>query len=283
MPLILEGRSPAARITEDAARLVAAVTQRLGRAPALAAVAVDDGRPETLYFDVKQRAFEAAGAVFRPVVLPAGTDTRALSSAVRELNEDDTVDGIYVQYPLPEVIDAQMAYDEIDLLKDVDGASSLQSPEQPEYFPATAEAVIQLLAFHDVDVADSSVCIVRGDPLFAASLATLFREAGARPDIAALDDADAVSAQLATADIIVVATGIVHGVNAARFRDGAVVVDVGYYHGGGRGDIAATPSDIERMAAYAPPRGAIGPLTVALLIGHTAGAARRTLDRQAAH
>jgi methylenetetrahydrofolate dehydrogenase (NADP+)/methenyltetrahydrofolate cyclohydrolase len=256
--------------------------QGLGRAPTLAAVAVDDGRPETLYFDVKQRAFEGAGAVFRPIVLPAGTDTRALRDAVRGLNEDDSVDGIYVQYPLPGRIDAQVAYDEIDLLKDVDGASSLQSPEQPEYFPATAEAVIQLLAFHDVDVAEKSVCIVRGDALFAESLATLFREAGARPDIVALDDGEAVAAQVAAADVVVVASGTVHGVNAAQFRDGAVVVDVGYYHGGGRGDIAATPSDIERMAAYAPPRGAIGPLTVALLIGHTAGAARRTLQRQAA-
>ena len=81
---------------------------------------------------------------------------------------------------------------------------------------------------------------------------------------------------------MVAATGVVNGVSAAQVRKGAIVVDVGYYHGGGRGDVVATPADIEQMTAYASPRGAIGPLTVALLIGHTAGAARRTLDGRAA-
>jgi methylenetetrahydrofolate dehydrogenase (NADP+)/methenyltetrahydrofolate cyclohydrolase len=291
VPHILAGTAVAAEIRTAAALRAATVRARIGRAPTLAAVAVETHDSRPLFFDVKRQAFEAAGAAFQPHVLPADTTTAALIDTVRSLNADEGVDGIYVQYPMPPHIAAQTACDVIALAKDVDGASaagetttdgrSATAGRAPasvagRFAPATAEAVVRLLAYHDVAVRGRGVCIVRGDALFAEVLARLFADAGARPVVVDLEDRASGAAAadcMRTAPIVVAATGVVNGVSAAGFADGVVAVDVGYYHGGGRGDIAASPADIARMSAYAPPRGAIGPLTVAILVDHTVAAA----------
>ena len=277
MPLILQGSTAAATIRAAAAERAARFTKRNDRAPTLSAVAIQTAAPSELYFDVKARAFTDSGARFDAHVLPVGTTTPQLIDTIEALNEDSAVDGIFVQYPLPPDIDAQAAYDRIVPLKDVDGAGT---PENGTwlFLPATAEAVIQLIAAHDLEISGCDVCIVRGDPLFAESLAGLFRKYGGRPAVISLDE-DPKRGCIHTADIVVAATGVINGVSAAAFRNDAIVVDVGYYHGGGRGDIAAHPDDIARMKAYGTPRGAIGPLTVAILIDHTVSAAEMHVAR----
>jgi methylenetetrahydrofolate dehydrogenase (NADP+)/methenyltetrahydrofolate cyclohydrolase len=277
MPLILDGTAPAAAIRAAALERAAAFTSAAGRRPVLAAVAIDPGPGVPLYFDVKARAFEECGAEFQAHVLPAGSSTQDLIARIQLLNAAPDVDGIFVQYPLPPDIDAQAAYDEITANKDVDGAADPATcgGDRP-FLPATAEAVLRLLTHHAVPLALAHVCIIRGDAVFARALEQLFNRAGASATIASLDDRAArgpAPGALHTADVIVAATGVVNGINAAAFRDGAVVVDVGYYHGGGRGDIAAHPDDIARFSAYASPRGSIGPLTVAILIEQTIDAA----------
>jgi methylenetetrahydrofolate dehydrogenase (NADP+)/methenyltetrahydrofolate cyclohydrolase len=278
MTSILQGRTAAASIQSAAAARAARFIERTGRTPTLAAIACEPSDGSPLYFDVKERAFNEANAAFVAHVLPGDADTRDLIACIEELNADDAVDGIFVQYPLPPSIDAQTAYDAIDPSKDVDGAGTPRDGTWL-FMPATAEAVIQLLAAHDIEIDGRDVCIVRGDPLFAEALATLFRRFGGRPAIAAVDDAPR-PACMHTADIVVAATGVINGVPAAAFRNDAVAIDVGYYHGGGRGDIAAHPDDVARLRAFGTPRGSIGPLTVAILIDHTVTAAEMLAARR---
>ncbi|MEO5510937.1 MAG: tetrahydrofolate dehydrogenase/cyclohydrolase catalytic domain-containing protein [Longimicrobiales bacterium] len=275
MSQILNGSAIAERIRAAAAERIASMRRSSGGPPVLAAVAVDtpDGSP--LYFDVKESAFTHAGAHFQAHILPHGTTTDDLIRCVTQLNADAAVHGIYVQYPLPADIDAQRAYDTIAPDKDVDGAAQSSFDIHASRFrPATAEAVLRLLEQHAIELNGCRVCVVRGDPLFARHLDALFRVAGAIPTIVE-QDAPNVDAQAGAADVVVVASGVVNGVRGQAFRDDAVAIDVGYYHGGGRGDIDAAPADIERLRAYAPPRGAIGPLTVAILLEHTIDAAQQ--------
>jgi methylenetetrahydrofolate dehydrogenase (NADP+)/methenyltetrahydrofolate cyclohydrolase len=278
MPLILQGKTAASAISAAAAERAAQFSERSGRKPTLAAVACVPTDGSQLYFDVKERAFANANSTFVAHVLPSDTGTRGLIECIRDLNDDDEVDGIFVQYPLPPSIDAQAAYDAIDPAKDVDGAGTPRDGTWL-FMPATAEAVIQLLSAHDIGMDGCDVCIVRGDPLFAEALATLFRRFGARPTISAVDDSPTPGC-IHTADIVVAATGVVNGVSAASFRNDAVAIDVGYYHGGGRGDIAAHPDDVARLRAFGTPRGAIGPLTVAILIEQTVTAAEMHATRR---
>ncbi len=277
----LSGTALAGRVRAQAAVQIAALREKTGVIPTLAAVAVDPGDDASLYFDVKERAFQEAGAHFLPHILPGDCTTDQLITRINALNADPGVHAIYVQYPLPSHILSQAAYDQIRPELDVDGAGSASRNSAGLRFrPATAEAVIRLLEQHAIELRERDVCIVRGDPLFALHLADLFDDAHARPAIRDLDDGD-LAAVLGTADVVVAATGVVNGVSATSFADDVVAVDVGYYHGGGRGDIEAAPADIARMRAYAPPRGAIGPLTVAILIEHTIAAAVATLGTNA--
>jgi methylenetetrahydrofolate dehydrogenase (NADP+)/methenyltetrahydrofolate cyclohydrolase len=269
MPLILDGTAAAAEIKAAAAARAAKFAETAGRPATLAAVAFQSDSP--LHFDVKRRAFEECHARFNAIVLDESiSTTERLAEAMQKLSVAPEIDGIFLQYPLPPaLVDAQRAFDAIAPARDVDGANTGDSA----FDPATAESVIVLLKHHDIAMRDASVCIVKGDDIFARKLVRLFDAEGAKSTITTLEERDGVHA----ADIVVVVTGVINGINASAFRDGAVVIDVGYYHGGGRGDISAHPEDIARLRAYASPRGSIGPLTVALLIDHTVTAAEQTL------
>lgn len=277
--MVLDGNAPAAAIRAAALERANAFSVIHGRRPALAAVAVDAGPMVPLYFDAKARAFDECGVDFQPHILSPASSTHHVIERIESLNASSTVDAIFVQYPMPVIIDSQVTYDMIAAGKDVDGAADPArgaSVEHP-FMPATAHAVLRLLSAYDIPMNGMHVCIVRGDAVFARALSLLFEREGATATVVDLPGSGAkprtTPATIHTADIVVVCTGVVNGISAAAFRDGAVVVDVGYYHGGGRGDISAHPDDIARLSAYAGPRGSIGPLTVAILIEHTISAA----------
>ena len=274
--LILDGRDVADGIIAEASQSAVRVSQRIGRAPCLAAVALQPPPGVPLFFGVKQRAFEAGGLRFLPNILASDADTSAIVARIRALNADESIDGIYLQYPLPPHVDERSAFAAIASAKDVDGA--LWSGPSYPFAPATAESVTRLLLHHGITLAHADTALVCDDPAFSAALAWLLECEAASPRIISSSafDKDA----LRGADIVVVATGRPNGVDAAAVPDGSVVVDVGYYHAGGAGDIAASEADVHRMKAYAMPRGAIGPLTIALLMEHTVRAAGRLAQQR---
>jgi methylenetetrahydrofolate dehydrogenase (NADP+)/methenyltetrahydrofolate cyclohydrolase len=243
------------------------------RPPLLAALAAADDPLALRFLDLKRRACERVGIVMRAVPVPASAGSARVLSAIDALNEDPAVDAIFVQAPLPPEVDLQTVFDRVAAPKDVDGCSneSARALEtgDPLFAPATPAAIMRLLRHHEVAVRDARVVVV-GATRVAVAVTHLLRHAGAAVERVAVDDARA--AELAAgAELLIAATGIPGAVPGEWLADGAVAVDAGYDHGGDRGDLVLGDA-ANRIAGLVPPRGVLGPLTIALLLENTAAA-----------
>jgi methylenetetrahydrofolate dehydrogenase (NADP+) / methenyltetrahydrofolate cyclohydrolase len=154
---ILDGKALAtevrARIADDVARL----TAEHGIRPGLAAVIVGDDPASQVYVGMKHRASEAAGMRSEQHVLPADTSQEDLEALVRQLNDDDAVDGILVQLPLPDHLDARAVQELIVPAKDVDALNPYTAGRlaigDPTFLSCTPYGVLELLAHAGVDTA----------------------------------------------------------------------------------------------------------------------------------
>lgn len=270
----LRGRALAAEIARVAARRAAAFAGASGRPVGVAAVGWSTDPTTGRFLATKEQSFRRAGLAFRGVVLDPGDGSAAAASSVAALSRDDAVDGIFVQYPTPSVLDVLPVLDAVAPEKDIDGGRrGGRGGRGGRGFPsATAVAVLRVLAAHAIPVRGARTVVVGGQPAIAGPVAALLEREGAAVEEVPADAATA--ARLAAAELVVVASGRPGSVPDARLPAGAVVVDTGYYHGGGRGDVVWTDAQ-RRLEARVPPIGGVGPVTVAVLMAHAVEAAER--------
>ena len=278
---ILDGKALAtevrARIADDVARL----TAEHGIRPGLAAVIVGDDPASQVYVGMKHRASEAAGMRSEQHILPADTPQEELESLVRRLNDDDAVDGILVQLPLPDHLDARAVQELIVPAKDVDALNPYTAGRlaigDPTFLSCTPYGVLELLAHAGVETSGANVVIVGRSNLVGRPLSVMLTLKGR--------DATVTLAHSRTrdlpgvcrgADVIVAAAGQIGLITADMVRPGAVVIDVGTNRGeDGKlvGDVAF--AEVAEVAgAITPVPGGVGPMTVTMLLQNTLEAAR---------
>jgi methylenetetrahydrofolate dehydrogenase (NADP+)/methenyltetrahydrofolate cyclohydrolase len=269
--VVLDGRALAARIRAE----VAVEAGQLG-GPGLATVLVGDDPASEIYIASKHRAATEAGFRARDVRLPANTSQEDLLALLDELNADDGIDGILVQMPVPEHIDADLVQRAVDPAKDVDGFHPLNAGllllGLPGLVPATPAGIMELLAEHDVPVAGSRAVVIGRSAIVGKPMALLLLAANATVTICHSRTGD-LGAHTREADILVVAAGRKWLVTPELVKPGAAVVDVGQHRTdeGLTGDVA--PEVAERAGWFAPVPGGVGPMTIAMLLRNTARAA----------
>lgn len=292
---ILDGRAEARRLRAEVRARLARHRARNARlpVPTLGLVAADVHPGTRRFVALKERAFHEAGLAVAARVLPAEADTGAVLEAVVDHARDAGVHGLFLQYPLPREVDARRCFDAIPVAMDVDGSSGearrLLAEGREIYAPATPLAVVRLLeragARHTNEgAADgpgggpaiTTVTLVAGDPGVAEPLAVLLGRRGVGVRMVDRDDPH-LGRVVGGAGVLVTCAGRAGAVDGRWVPDGSVVVDAGYHHRGGRGDLDPEP-DPGRLAAYVPARGGVGPLTVALLAAHTLDACLRQVD-----
>jgi methylenetetrahydrofolate dehydrogenase (NADP+)/methenyltetrahydrofolate cyclohydrolase len=243
----------------------------------LATVLVGDDPASEIYIRLKHKAAEEAGIEAIDHRLPASTAEADLLALVEELNEDDAVDGILVQTPLPPHIDEARVMRALDPIKDVDGLHPFSAGQlylgRQTLVPATPLGVMHLLGEYRIPVAGSRAVIVGRSPLVGKPLALLLLQGNATVTIAHSRTADLAGHTL-DADILVAAAGAPGLITADMVKAGSTVVDVGITRaeGGIVGDVEADVA--ERAAFLTPVPGGVGPMTIAALLGNAARAAR---------
>jgi methylenetetrahydrofolate dehydrogenase (NADP+) / methenyltetrahydrofolate cyclohydrolase len=286
---ILDGKALAqkvrARIADDVARLRA----EHGVQPGLAAVLVGEDPASQVYVGMKRRATEAAGMLGRQVVLPTDTTQEDLEALVTELNEDDAIDGILVQLPLPDHLDPRPVQELIAPAKDVDALNPYTAGRlavgDPTFLSCTPYGVLELLAEAGVDTVGANVVIVGRSNLVGRPLSNMLTLKGRDATVTlAHSRTRDLPAVCRTADVVVAAVGVAGLVTADMVRPGATVIDVGTNRtqdGKLVGDV-----DFEAVAevagAITPVPGGVGPMTVTMLLQNTLEAARvrRGLSRR---
>jgi methylenetetrahydrofolate dehydrogenase (NADP+)/methenyltetrahydrofolate cyclohydrolase len=274
---LLDGRPRAKELRADTAgraeRLAAAGTR-----PRLAVVVATADESTAWYVRSIVRAAGKSGLRCDTVELPADSAPERIGAALAELSADPDVHGVILQTPLPPGAVAADLAAAIDPAKDVDGANPLSlgrlAAGLPAFAPATAEAVVELLDAHGVTLSGRTVAVVGRSTVVGKPLAHLLLARDATVTVAHSRTAD-LAAVTRQADVVVAAAGRLGLITGAHLREGAVVVDVGTNptpDGGLAGDVDAA-SAAPRAAALSPVPGGVGPVTTALLLGHTVAAA----------
>ena len=279
--MILSGKELSDTIKSQLAVQVATFPSRYGRVPHLAVVLVGDDPASATYVRNKGRACEKIGIQNSTIHLPAETSEEALLEQIRLLNEDEGVDGILVQLPLPAHIDELKALYAIAREKDVDGfhpenVAALwrrrTEPEtNPQYcVPCTPRGNIRLLKAANVQIEGKRAVVVGRSNIVGLPTSKLLLNENATVSICHSHTVG-LAEITREADILVVAVGKPRFITADMVKKGAVVIDVGIDHGeDGKlcGDV-----DFEAVKEVAsvitPVPGGVGPMTICSLMENT--------------
>ncbi len=225
----LAGREVAARLRAGAAEAVAALAA-IGDVPRLAIVVATRAESAAWYVRSLSGAAARLGIATDVTELPADAPADEITAALTALSADPAVHGIVLQAPLPPGLRLPEIAAAIATAKDVDGASPLSlgllTAGLPTFAPATAQAVVQLLDFHDVGLAGRRVVMVGRSLVVGKPLALLLlgRDATVTVGHSRTPDLASITRE---ADVLVVAAGRRGLITAEHVRPGAIVVDVG--------------------------------------------------------
>jgi methylenetetrahydrofolate dehydrogenase (NADP+)/methenyltetrahydrofolate cyclohydrolase len=285
---IFDGKAVAAQVRAEVAGRVEALFPH-GVVPGLTAVLVGDDPASKIFVGAKQRACEEVGIGFRRIELGSDVSEADVLDEVRRLNDDPSVSGIIVQLPLPAQVSDFTVQQTIAPGKDVDGLGAANlgraARGRPAHLPATPGGIVELLVRSRNRIEGADVTIVGRSELVGLPLAVMLVQRSDRAN-ATVTVCHRMTRDLAmharTADILVVATGIPRTITEDMVKPGAAVVDVGISRENGRivGDVAF--EEVREVAgAITPVPGGVGPMTVAMLLLNTVGAAEAAVRHPA--
>lgn len=275
---LLDGKAIAAKIQLELSATITELQPQIGRPPGLAVLMVGDNPASAVYVRGKERACTKVGIASFGKHFPTQTTQAELSSVIAELNDDERVDGILVQLPLPNHLDAQSLLHQIAPNKDADGLH----PEnlgrlvrgEPGLRSCTPAGIVRLLQEYEIPVKGLQAVMVGRSILVGKPMALMLLEADATVTIAHSRSHD-LKTITKNADILITAIGRPELITADMVKQDAVVVDVGMNrvtdaHGNSRlvGDVHF--DSIKSMASFLTPvPGGVGPMTVAMLLQNT--------------
>ncbi len=275
---LINGKEIAAGIRQQVAAGVEARKQQGLRAPGLAVVLVGDDAASRVYVGKKREACEEAGILSLSYDLPADTSQEALEALIDELNENDTVDGILVQLPLPSHLDADPILVKIRPDKDVDGFHPFNigrlMQRKPALRPCTPAGVIELLDAIDTPYKGQHAVIVGASNIVGRPMSMELLLKGATTTVCHRFTGN-LEKFVSEADILIAAVGKPGIIKGEWVKPGATVIDVGI----NRMDNGKLCGDVDFEAAAAragyitPVPGGVGPMTIAMLLKNTLEAA----------
>ncbi len=275
---LLDGKALAEKIQTQLAQTVQASQAQWGRPPGLAVLMVGDNPASAAYVRNKERACANVGIASFGGHFPASLTEAELSAKIEQLNQDDRVDGILIQLPLPSHLDSVALLNQIDPDKDADGLHPVNLGRlvrsEAGLRSCTPAGVMRLLQEYNLPIKGKHAVVVGRSILVGKPQALMLLEENATVTIAHSQTPD-LAAVTRSADILVAAVGRTHLITAEMVKPGAVVIDVGM----NRITTAAGKSrlvgdvDYEAVQSVAgfltPVPGGIGPMTVAMLLSNT--------------
>ena len=277
---IINGKKIAAELCEQVRENIVDRISQGHRAPGLAVVLVGEDHASRVYVRKKREACEHAGIISSAYDLPADTTEAQLLALIDELNDNDSIDGILVQLPLPQQINEATIIDAIHPDKDVDGFHPYNigrlAQRNPLLRPCTPRGIIILLDHIGEIYKGRHAVIVGASNIVGRPMSLELLLAGSTTTVCHRFTSD-LAEHVGRADILVVAVGKPGIVKGEWIKPGATVIDVGINRledGSLTGDVDYASAS-ERAAWITPVPGGVGPMTVAVLLRNTLEAAGR--------
>jgi methylenetetrahydrofolate dehydrogenase (NADP+)/methenyltetrahydrofolate cyclohydrolase len=274
MAQIIDGKAVSASVKQEVADECVKIFAEKGITPGLAVIIVGDDPASRVYVNNKKKACELVGFISREYALPAETTQDELLSLVDTLNNDNEINGILCQLPLPKHLDEKAVIEAISPKKDVDAFHAVNVGKimigDFDFLPCTPAGVMELLAYYNIDITGKE-CVVLGRSNIVGkpmSMLLLHKNGTVTVCHSRTKNLEEVCKR---ADILVAAVGIPKFVKANMVKENAVVIDVGINrdeNGKLCGDVDF--ADVESLASYITPvPGGVGPMTIAMLMKNT--------------
>jgi len=290
--ILLDGKKTANDIKDEIAIEVAALVAAGERKPHLAAILVgSDGASET-YVNAKVKACKKVGFDSTLVRFDNEVTEQELLTEIDKINNNDAIDGLIVQLPLPKHINEMKVTEMILPTKDVDGFHPVNIGRMalnlPTYLPATPAGILELLERYQVETSGKH-CVVIGRSHIVGSPMSILMARNNNPGNCTVTLTHSRTQNLKeitkTADILIVALGKAEFVTAEMVKEGTCIIDVGITRvksdktkSGWKllGDVAFD-SCKEKCSFITPVPGGVGPMTIAMLLKNTLMSAKRAI------
>ena len=275
---LIDGKAIAASLRQQIAKRVAERRELGKRAPGLAVILVGSDPASQVYVSHKRKDCEEVGFVSQAYDLPASTSQADLMTLIDKLNDDPSIDGILVQLPLPEHLDASLLLERIRPDKDVDGFHPYNigrlAQRMPLLRPCTPKGIMTLLQSTGTDLYGLHAVVVGASNIVGRPMAMELLLAGCTVTVTRRFTKD-LAMHVSQADIVVVAAGKPGLVQGEWIKPGAIVIDVGINRqadGKLIGDVVYDTA-LPRASWITPVPGGVGPMTRACLLENTLHAA----------
>jgi methylenetetrahydrofolate dehydrogenase (NADP+)/methenyltetrahydrofolate cyclohydrolase len=271
--VVMDGKALAAKLRTQVAEDVGA----FGEPVCLATVLVGDDPASHVYVGSKHKASHEAGIDSRDHRFPEATEESEVLDLIAELNDDESVDGILVQLPLPAHMDEWRVTQTVDPAKDVDGFHALNAGllylGKPHLTPATPTGIMVMLEEYGVPLRGKNAVVIGRSEIVGKPMAILLLGEHATVTICHSRTAD-LAEETRRADVLVAAVGRPGLVTPDMVKPGAAVVDVAMNRtdAGLVGDVDRAVADVAGFLTPVP--GGVGPMTIAMLLRNTLTAAR---------
>jgi methylenetetrahydrofolate dehydrogenase (NADP+)/methenyltetrahydrofolate cyclohydrolase len=277
---LIDGKAIAQSLKQQVRAAIDALVASGARRPGLAVVLVGNNPASEVYVRNKRRSCEEVGVISVAHDLPATASEAELLALLAKLNDEPSIDGILVQLPLPPQIRGRAVIEAIDPAKDVDGLHPYNlgrlAQREPLLRACTPYGVIKMLQHIGVSPRGMDAVVVGASSIVGRPMALELLLAGATTTVCHTQTRN-LEAQVARAELLVVAVGKPQMVLGAWVRPGAVVIDIGIHRLPDNklvGDVEFAPA-AQRAAWITPVPGGVGPMTIATLLNNTLEASQR--------
>ncbi len=278
---IIDGKAVSAAVRDRIKAEVLELKSK-GKQTGLAVIIVGEDPASKVYVSNKKKGCEQVGINSFEYALPEETTTEELLTLIGELNNDDKVDGILCQLPLPKHIDEQTVINSIVPEKDVDAFHPTNTGHimigDYSFLPCTPAGIIEMLNFYNIEISGKECVVIGRSNIVGKPMAMLLLQNSGTVTVCHSKTAD-LSDVTKRADILVSAVGKANFVTAEMVKDGAVVIDVGMNRNAegklcGDVDFEAVK---DKCSFITPVPGGVGPMTITMLLNNTLTASKNRI------
>lgn len=268
--MVLNGKELSKKIEEELKEKVLKLQEKSGKNATLATIIVGSDPASQTYVRMKGNACRRIGINSLKVELKEETTTEELIDVINKLNNDENIDGILLQHPVPKQIDERKCFNEIKFSKDVDGVTNLgfgrMSMGESAYVSATPCGIMKILDYYKIELEGKHAVVIGRSAILGKPVAMMLLNKNATVTIAHSKTKNLENI-VKSADIVVACVGKAKFVKKEWLKHGVVVIDAGYNEGN-VGDVDL--EGVENIAsAYTPVPGGVGPMTIASLLTQT--------------
>lgn len=279
MAKLIDGKVISAAVKAEVAEEVSKLKKQ-GITPGLAVIIVGEDPASKVYVANKEKACEAIGMASYKYALPENTSEAELLELIKKLNNDDKVNGILCQLPLPRHLNEELIINSIVPEKDVDAFHPHNVGKimigNYDFLPCTPAGIMEMLKYENIDIEGKECVVIGRSNIVGKPMSMLLLHKNGTVTVCHSRTKN-LKEVCRRADILVAAVGRANFVSADMVKEGAVVIDVGINrldNGKLCGDVNF--EEVEPIASYITPvPGGVGPMTIATLMKNTLTAAKK--------